>query len=158
MENKTKWTSFMDMHSGGSSKEEFNHCYIEAPIQIAKVVFYNRFRHNPERITCTCCGEDYSIEEEVSLEQITGYERGCDYAYFKGNKRISDEEGWIPGKGSPKGVTSKYIEESNKKYSFNKYTTLEEYVKRDDVYIIYAKDIKDEEKIEDVPEKGYIWH
>ena len=77
------WTRFMDMHSGGGAKEApYEYIYIEAPESEAKTIFYNRFGHNPERVSCACCGEDYSISEEESLEQATAFERGCDYAYF----------------------------------------------------------------------------
>lgn len=70
------WTRFMDMHSGGGTKEEpYEYIYIEAPVSEAKVIFYNRFGHNPERVTCTCCGEDYSIDAEETLEKATEYER-----------------------------------------------------------------------------------
>lgn len=71
------WTNFWDMHSGGKQKEKFAQCYIEAPEPEAKVIFYNRFGHNPERVTCTCCGEDYSISEHKTLGQASGYQRGC---------------------------------------------------------------------------------
>lgn len=72
----SKWTQFYDMHSGGRTKEEpYNRIYIEAPEREAKVIFYNRFGHNPERITCTCCGEDYSISEYNSLCAATKYDR-----------------------------------------------------------------------------------
>lgn len=70
------WTRFMDMSSGGSTKEPpYEYIYIEAPEAEAKVIFYNRFGHNPERVTCTCCGEDYSISEEPSLAQASAYDR-----------------------------------------------------------------------------------
>lgn len=72
------WTQFWDMHSGGDLKEKPYHMiYIEAPKDEARVIFYNRFGHNPERVSCTCCGEDYSVSEEPTLEQLTGYHRGC---------------------------------------------------------------------------------
>ena len=70
------WTRFMDMHSGGGQKEDFVRCYIEAPEAEAVAIFYNRFRHNPNRVTCTCCGEDYSITESETLEDATEYDRG----------------------------------------------------------------------------------
>lgn len=70
------WTDFMDMHSGGGAKEEpYEHIYIEASKEEAKVIFYNRFGHNPERVTCTCCGEDYWASEEENLEALTEYQR-----------------------------------------------------------------------------------
>jgi hypothetical protein len=73
------WTKFWDMHSGGGTKEKWEQIYIEAPEEESKIIFYNRFGHNPKRITCTCCGSDYSIEENESLEQASGFHRNCAY-------------------------------------------------------------------------------
>lgn len=53
----------MDMHSGGGQKLDFSILYIEAPEDEAIGVFYNRFGRNPHRVTCTCCGPDYSVRE-----------------------------------------------------------------------------------------------
>ena len=51
---ESKWTLFWDMASGGDTKEEpYENIYIEAPEEEAKVIFYNRFGHNPERVSCT---------------------------------------------------------------------------------------------------------
>jgi hypothetical protein len=75
------WTCFFDMHSGGGNKEPWERIFIEAPEQEAKVVFYNRFGHNPSRVTCTCCGEDYSIDESETLEKATAYARGVGSNY-----------------------------------------------------------------------------
>ncbi len=145
----SKWTCFMDMHSGGSLKENWQYIYIEASEKEAKIIFYNRFGHNPHRVTCTCCGEDYSITESDDLGQATGYERGCDYAYFdKKGKRILERK---------QRFTSKYIEQPCIKYSFKKYKTLEEYKKRKDILFVYAKDIKSKERIGEIPEQGYVW-
>lgn len=72
------WTRFMDMSSGGYRKEKWAYIFIEAPEQEAKVIFYNRFGHNPERVSCTCCGQDYSIAEEAgNLADATVYARCC---------------------------------------------------------------------------------
>ncbi len=125
----------MDMHSGGSRKESFSHCYIEAPETEAKVIFYNRFGHNPTRVTCTCCGEDYSISEHESLEQASGFERNCAYDNDK----------------------HCYIEKHNGHEWSGEYVLLETYKRRQNVCIIYASDIKPEEREGDVPEQGYIW-
>lgn len=126
------WTHFMDMHSGGGSKEKWQHIYIEADEKQAKVVFYNRFGHNPERVTCACCGDDYSISEYDSLEQATGYQRGCDYQ--DGN----------------------YVERQDGG-GYRPYQTLDAYLKTDSILVIYATDIKPEELIGEVPHQGYIW-
>lgn len=78
------WTRFMDMHSGGDLKEKQQYIYIDAPMKEAKVIFYNRFDHNPERVSCTCCGEDYSIFEDKSLKQLTEFDR-C-HSWERGSK------------------------------------------------------------------------
>ena len=128
------WTEFMDMYSGGGQKENFSHCFIEAPENEAKVIFYNRFGHNPERVTCTCCGDDYSIREYETLEQATAYERNCKY------------------------VKDHYIEE--KRDSYREYLTLPEYLKylkKSDVLVIFAADIKSNERVGSIPQQGYVW-
>lgn len=125
------WTEFMDMHSGGGQKEDFSHCFIEAPENEAKVIFYNRFGHNPERVTCTCCGDDYSISEYETLEQATAYERNCKY------------------------VEDHYIEEKGD--SYREYLTLQEYLNQSDVCVIYAAEIKDTERVGSIPRQGYVW-
>lgn len=159
-EPKIKWTQFWDMHSGGRTKEApYEQIYIEAPEDEAKIIFYNRFGHNPSRVSCTCCGDDYSISEGESIEQVTGYQRGCDYGYFKDGKEVSEKEAWKSGKGLLEGCESKYVErESPKKMSYIKFMTVEQYEKQKDVLIIYDKDIKKEERTGYVPDEGYLWH
>ncbi len=129
------WTRFMDMHSGGGTKEgDYEHIYIEAPEEEAKLVFQNRFGHNPNRVTCTCCGPDYSISEEESLEQATGYERGCNY-----------EDG-------------QYVERKSGESWAADYQTLAQY-KAESIkaHFIEAKDIKPEERVGELLEQGYVW-
>ena len=67
------WTAFFDTHSGGRAKEKAGIICIEAPIKEAKIIFYNRFGHSPDRITCTCCGPDYSISEHETFEEAAQY-------------------------------------------------------------------------------------
>lgn len=83
------WTAFWDKHSGGGCKEPpYEYIYIEAPEKPARKYFKRRFGHKATRVTCNCCGQDYSISEEPSLEQATGYERGASH---NGKK-------WVGGK------------------------------------------------------------
>lgn len=132
----TTFTQFMDMHSGGGLKEgPYQHIYIQAPKEEAKIIFYNRFKHNPERVTCTCCGADYSISEYETLEQATGFERHCDYE---------------------KGVG--YVERPDNSYGLGRpVTPLSDYLKGKDVLVIYEADIKPEERTGEIPEQGYVW-
>lgn len=150
----------MDMHSGGGQKLSWAYIYIEAPEKEAAIIFQNRFKRNPHRITCTCCGDDYSLSEETGgLEQATAYERGCRHAYFRPDgTECPDEEGWKSGKGTTPGYTSRYVEDGGGKYSFGrKYTPLAEYLKSKSVKVIYAKDIKPKERKGELNEEGYVW-
>jgi hypothetical protein len=156
------WTHFWDMHSGGGTKEEpYNHIFIEAPIAEAKVIFYNRFGHNPERVTCTCCGDDYVISEHESLAQLTGFHRGCQQlkqVYVNGRWNnddpvIREQLYQEPGQAPPAGY-----ELDPNSFMHSRYQPLEAYLQEPDVLVIYAKDIKPEERVGDVPEQGYVWH
>ena len=130
------WTLFLDMNSGGGRKEPQSHIYIEAPAEEAKVIFFNRFGHNPERVSCTCCGDDYSIYEEPSLEQATAYHRGCAY----------------------NDSTNQYDERPCTRYSSpGSYRSVEEYEKEDGVLVIRADEIADSERVGTVPEQGFVW-
>jgi hypothetical protein len=156
------WTKFMDMHSGGDQKEDQQYIYIEAPESEAKVIFYNRFGHNPERVTCTCCGNDYSISEEEDLHQLTGYDRGCAWGYFliDGGEYVGDDakydhkiEAWVMGGLKVEG---RYIEKHSGE-SYRPYMTMHEYKKNKNVLIIKKSKIKPEEMIGDIPTQGYVW-
>jgi hypothetical protein len=130
------WTRFMDMSSGGSRKEGFSKLYIEAPEEEAKVIFYNRFGHNPERVTCTCCGEDYSIDgDNETLEEASQYDRrdGWD-----DDAKVVPLEQWLADGVDLSGFT--YRDGS-----------------RDKIAVIYAADIKPEEREGSVPTEGYVW-
>ena len=130
------WTQFMDMHSGGGNKEGYDYIYVELPEREAVVWFYNRFGHNPNRVTCTCCGEDYSISESETLEGLTGYERGC---------RYDDEK-------------REYVEEVDPIYSkWKQYMTLDEYKQKDNILIVSRDEVNPEELEGEVPEEGYVW-
>lgn len=67
----------MDMHSGGHLKTPYTHIYIDEPLGEAVKTFMNLFRHDPDNVSCTCCGEDFVYEEYESLEEATAYDRGC---------------------------------------------------------------------------------
>ncbi len=68
---------FWDMLSGGGLKEDpYGNIYIEADSEEeAKIIFYNIFGHNPERVSCTCCGKDYAIYSGDTLEEVSEYHR-----------------------------------------------------------------------------------
>lgn len=113
------WTRFFDMHSGGGNKiKKYEYIYIEADYTDAINIFKNRFDRNPYNVTCTCCGEDFSINVEGDdLHQATAHERNCEY---------DDKE--------------KCYKEKPNKYC-KKHIPLEEWIIRPDVYIIRKEDI-----------------
>jgi hypothetical protein len=59
----TMWVLFMDMHSGGGLKRPpYEKIYIEANSAIeAEEIFKEKVGCNPHKVTCECCGQDYSI-------------------------------------------------------------------------------------------------
>ena len=118
----------MDMHSGGGLKHRYAYIYIEANEAEAKVIFYNRFGTNPDRVSCTCCGNDYSITSSKSLAQATAYNRGCKYITNKG-----------------------YNLQTGK--SLKEWLVAE----RKSVLVIPKAAIKASERSGELPEQGYIW-
>lgn len=75
-----KCTLFWDMHSGGGTKvHPYDKIYIEAPMEQAIEIFKEKFGRDPSNVTCSCCGEDYSVDEHDSLEEASAYHRGCDW-------------------------------------------------------------------------------
>ena len=69
-------TRFMDMHSGGHQKTPYTHIYIKESLDKAIKTFKEIFERDPDNVTCTCCGEDFTYEEYDSLEEATAYDRG----------------------------------------------------------------------------------
>ena len=157
------WTQFWDMHSGGDLKEKWAMIYIEAPKEEAEIIFYNRFGHNPHRVTCTCCGGDYSISTKEDLSQLTGYHRHCrvletprdpQTGLCKNDDPTIRKHSYLEAdEAIPKGY--KLSELGSWKYG--EYQTLEEYKENKDVLVISAKDIKPEERVGEVPDQGYVW-
>jgi hypothetical protein len=159
------------MHSGGGLKESpYHFIYIEAPEKEACVIFYNRFGHSPSRVSCTCCGDDYSVSENKSLAQLTGFHRGC--------KSLQEERGedgrYIPFNEQPQWFQDHYYlepgeEKEAKRRGFRvdsgggsifakEHKTVEEYEQQEDVLFIRASEIAKDERVGDVPEQGFIWH
>jgi hypothetical protein len=137
------WTQFWDMHSGGGTKEPpYDQIYIEAAREEAESIFYAKFGHSPSRVSCTCCGQDYSIDEHETIEDATAYHRGC---------RWDDE-------------TNKYVdepeeepEEGEPRRTFNPYLTVEEYEEKGDVLFVREDEIGERERYVRVPKSGYVW-
>jgi hypothetical protein len=149
------WTQFWDMHSGGGNKlwrhadgtvdangswrrtdngdQPVAMIYIEASEGEARAVFYNRFQRNPDRVTCTCCGSDYSLDTQDDLAQITGYHRNCDYDEKSGG----------------------YVERPNKYH--DAVVSLNDYLAQPTVHVIRASEITDDERKADIPAEGYVW-
>jgi len=70
----------MDMHSGGACKQEpHEYIYIELPYEAANAAFQARFGHDPNEVACSCCGANYSIDEEPTLEAACAYDRDCEW-------------------------------------------------------------------------------
>jgi len=142
------WTQFMDMHSGGGQKLDWGYIYIEAPQDEAELIFQNRFGRNPNRVTCTCCGEDYSISEDRTLARSTAYERNCDWDDKKERYIEKQESGKMD-------IRSKCDTPDLDEWGL--YQTLQEYKKKESVLFIHKKDIKPKEREGELEEEGYVW-
>jgi len=160
------WTRFMDMHSGGGLKEKVQYIYIEAPEEEAKIIFYNKFGHSPDRVSCTCCGKDYSISSGEDLAQMMGYDRGCrslETPEYKSGKK----KGLYKPVNDPKFKAHYYLEDDEafppEGYTVDqdryiaKYQSLKKYLKSKDILVICKRDIKAEWRKGEVPEQGYVW-
>jgi hypothetical protein len=133
IQSKT-WFRFMDMHSGGSTKlPPFQRIYIQIPDGVdPKTVFYNVTGRNPDRVTCTCCGADYSYGDEPdTLQQATGFDRNCDF----------DRE------------TDMYIEKGR----YGSLISVEDYAQQEDVLLVFADELPEGVASGEVPESGYVW-
>ena len=64
------WTALRDTHAGGIQKLEWKWVVIEADEDEATSVFFSRFGINPNRVSCTCCGSDFSIWDDFDLDYI----------------------------------------------------------------------------------------
>jgi hypothetical protein len=134
----SKWTHFWDMHSGGRTKEPpYEQIFIEMPEKEAISVFYTRFGHNPYRITCTCCGEDYSISEWDSLAEATSYFRNASV----------QEDG-----------TEKFHNNYCGDVDDRRLISVDELKKNTKFLFIYNSDIsRNEATIRELPEEGWTW-
>lgn len=73
--DNNKYTRFYDMSSGGRQKLQWSIVYVNLPETEAIQWFENKFGRNPYNVTCTCCGEDYSISSAETLEELTEFQR-----------------------------------------------------------------------------------
>lgn len=69
------WTTFWDLRSGGSKKTIYDYIYIEAEKHAAVNAFTNIFGVNPYSVSCSCCGQDFSVGEAPTLEDASRLER-----------------------------------------------------------------------------------
>ncbi len=137
------WTKFMDMYSGGDCKTDYEYIYIEEKEGKAIQIFKQLFGYDPYNVTCVCCGEDYSVSEADTLENITGYERDCEFCYYDPyGRECSSTEAWVKHVGIKDGYSSGYADRPKGKESYIRYLTLDQYKKKENVKIIYKKDIK----------------
>jgi hypothetical protein len=124
------WTQFWDMHSGGRLKTPYHYIFIEAPMDEATAVFYSRFGQHPYDVACGCCGCNFSVSEDETLTQATGFHRGLGV----------DDQG-------------NYLEEGGERRDwYAQPLSLEQFVASGEALIIRADEITDDERSTYVPE------
>jgi len=67
------WTKFYDMHSGGDAKTEWEVIVFEAKKKDAIKYANWKWGIHPDNVTCTCCGEDFSVSTYETLEQAVEF-------------------------------------------------------------------------------------
>ena len=137
------WTHFWDMHSGGEQKLQWTNIFVEADETEAKKFFEQAFHRDPDNVTCSCCGGDYSISSsDESLEQVTGYHRHCAGVYISPTgEEVTSGEASEAGKGTKEGFKFTYVErqryfEFSPEVPDGKYQTLEEFELDENVLIV----------------------
>ncbi len=109
------WFQFSDVRTAGYLKTKFKDIYIKANSESDAIkIFEDKFNISPYDSACDCCGYDFWISEDDSLEELTANDRNCDYDY----------------------ELKKHIERQSKQSYHGEYLTLDEYLKKEDVCII----------------------
>ena len=125
------WTSFHDCHSGGGTNTKYSEILIQANYQEAKAVFGARFDMNVNDVNCSCCGSNWSVSDgDDDLAQLTGYGRNLEPV--KGYNG-----GYIEGQGRDMTRYGGKVEIP---------VPLILHVNRKDICVIFATEIKPEER------------
>lgn len=163
-ESETKnWAQFWDMHSGGGTKvPPFEKIYVQLPDGADPVVvFQNLFGRNPNRVTCTCCGEDYSIDSGDSLRQLTGYQRGCACdagRYIERGKLLGPSHKYRLGVTTVDGqVVEGRVSAIPTEPVYSEIVLLSDYVLRPNVLVVYLDELPDDVVRGTPHEEGYHW-
>ncbi len=149
-----RWTTFMDMHSGGRLKASHQWIVIEAPQALAELVFYNRFGHNPNRITCTCCGEDYSVSEHENSRDGIRYHWRWGSIYGKRARKHSDVR--VAALQAMAEQNDSPQEAENARIAIRRQKRALQWT-RQNVLFIKHEDIQPHEKVGSVPVEGWVW-
>jgi hypothetical protein len=160
------WTSFWDMHSGGQQKLDWHLIFIEGPQEDTEKVFSALFGRNPHRVTCTCCGEDYSVDESYDLKQASGYHRNCrslitpkdpKTGLYRNNDPIIKKNLYLDdGEKPPTG----YELSKRESWDTRKNILFKDFVKNPELInakVIYKKDYPKGWKTESLSPQGYVW-
>lgn len=110
------WTIFEDAYADGKLKfKDYEWIIVEGSEETALPLFMKMTKVDPKRVTCTCCGQHFSIREYDSVFQATGFQRSCQY----------DKE------------LKSYVEQEDD-FVIAHYKTLETFLEEDNVLIIFA--------------------
>jgi len=110
------WTLFADAYADGKLKfKSFEWIIVEGKEKDALALFMDITNVDPKKVTCTCCGQHYSIREHDSVFQATAFERGCRF-----DKTLEC-----------------FVEEVSD-FPIIHYTNVEDFIERDNVLIIFA--------------------
>lgn len=110
------WTLFSDAYAEGFLKfKHYEFIIVEGKVEEALSMFIDMTNVDPKKVTCTCCGQHYSIREYDSVFQATAFERGCRYD----------------------NSLQCYVEEVSD-FPIMEYATVENFINQDNVLVIFA--------------------
>ena len=74
--SKLRWFTFWDSHSGGGLKTKWEKIYVEAASRDSAIaIFTDKTGQDPTLTACDCCGQNYSIYENETLEGASDFHR-----------------------------------------------------------------------------------
>lgn len=159
--NEGPWTRFMDMHSGGGQKLDWPYIAIQASEDEARRIFYGKFGRNPERVTCTCCGEDYSVSESPTLAEATAYDRNLRWVEDARGYAARSEPDFLkgrylePGEDIPRGMSvSMWASRRGEGIAFAAFMRNPE---RHGYKLVTRGEITEADTANEPPAEGYVW-
>lgn len=134
------WIRFNDMHSGGGLKvPPYESLYLWAE-SVDKGVdkFISMFHRNPTDTACHTCGQNYSIDSDEDLRQLSAFDRRLRFAHPRAaDRNAAWKEGRYlePDEDLPKGWTLSFSRDEPG-------ATMKEFLASEAIYVERLSDLE----------------